>query len=72
MNGAATRGSVAPAHKRRDDHDIERAFMRTLLRSSFLWQFAGGFVLGAVGLFALHPAQTDTYDAPVAQHASLQ
>lgn len=33
--------------------------MTRLLKSSFLWQFAGGFVLGAVGLFALHPADHD-------------
>lgn len=25
-------------------------------KTSFLWQFAGGFVLGAVGLVALQPA----------------
>ncbi len=28
-----------------------------LLKSSFLWQFAGGFLLGAVGLVALHPGE---------------
>jgi hypothetical protein len=26
-------------------------------KNSFAWQFAGGFVLGAVGLFALQPAE---------------
>lgn len=26
------------------------------LKSSFVWQFAGGFVLGAIGLVALQPA----------------
>lgn len=30
--------------------------MRQILKSSFLWQFAGGFLLGAAGLFALTPA----------------
>ncbi|MEG3163512.1 hypothetical protein U1701_02780 [Sphingomonas sp. PB2P19] len=30
--------------------------MRNILSSSFLWQFAGGFVLGAIGLVALQPA----------------
>jgi hypothetical protein len=25
--------------------------MRRLIKSSFLWQFAGGFALGAAGLF---------------------
>ncbi|MDQ1228755.1 hypothetical protein QE379_000181 [Sphingomonas sp. SORGH_AS 879] len=33
--------------------------MRALLKSSFVWQFAGGFALGALGLVMLHPA-----DAP--------
>ena len=27
-----------------------------ILKNSFLWQFGGGFVLGAVGLIALQPA----------------
>jgi hypothetical protein len=27
------------------------------IKSSFFWQFAGGFVLGAVGLVALQPAE---------------
>lgn len=30
--------------------------MRQILKSSFLWQFTGGFLLGAAGLFALTPA----------------
>ena len=30
--------------------------MRSIVKSSFLWQFSGGFVLGAVGLIALQPA----------------
>lgn len=34
--------------------------MTRFLKSTFLWQFAGGFVIGAVGLFALHPALADT------------
>lgn len=47
--------------------------MIRLLKTSFVWQFAGGFVLGAVGLLALHPAQADLpLDAPVASHATLQ
>lgn len=29
--------------------------MRSILKSSFVWQFAGGFLLGAVGLFSLQP-----------------
>jgi len=35
--------------------------MRTLLKSSFLWQFTGGFVLGALGLFAFQPASADAH-----------
>ena len=30
--------------------------MRSIIKSSFLWQFGGGFVLGAIGLVALQPA----------------
>ncbi|MBN8840470.1 MAG: hypothetical protein J0I25_09750 [Sphingomonadales bacterium] len=32
--------------------------MIQFLKSTFLWQFAGGFLIGAIGLFALHPAST--------------
>jgi len=41
--------------------------MPRFIKSSFLWQFAGGFVLGAIGLFTLHPAEpTSALDtAPV-------
>lgn len=31
--------------------------MRTIFKSSFLWQFAGGFALGAVGLLTLQPTE---------------
>jgi hypothetical protein len=34
--------------------------MPRILKSSFLWQFTGGFMLGALGLFALHPAEAAT------------
>ncbi|MFW2850705.1 hypothetical protein ACM61V_02090 [Sphingomonas sp. TX0543] len=34
--------------------------MSRFLKSTFLWQFAGGFVIGAVGLFALHPVSATT------------
>lgn len=30
--------------------------MLNIFKSSFTWQFAGGFVLGAIGLVALQPA----------------
>lgn len=36
---------------------LNRIFCVTsLLKSTFFWQFAGGFALGAVGLLALQPA----------------
>ena len=31
--------------------------MRSIIKSSFFWQFSGGFVLGAIGLLALQPAE---------------
>ena len=38
--------------------------MTRFIKSSFLWQFAGGFVLGAIGLVTLHPAEATTaFDA---------
>lgn len=44
--------------------------MVTLMKSSLLWQFAGGFVLGAVGLAVLHPSEAHaTVIAPIAQVA---
>lgn len=30
--------------------------MRSILKSGFFWQFAGGFALGATALVSLHPA----------------
>lgn len=33
----------------------EEGIMRTFLKSSVVWQFSVGFVLGAVGLVALQP-----------------
>jgi hypothetical protein len=39
--------------------------MRSILKSGFLWQFVGGFALGAVGVFTLQPAATDTPATPV-------
>ena len=42
--------------------------MTDVLKSSFVWQFAGGFLLGAVGLFALHPAEASAApSAPTVQ-----
>jgi hypothetical protein len=33
-----------------------RRIMLNNFKSSFVWQFAGGFVLGAIGLVVLQPA----------------
>ena len=41
--------------------------MTRLLTSSFLWQFAGGFLLGAVGLFTLTPTTDPVTGAPVVE-----
>ncbi len=30
--------------------------MRSIVKSDFFWPFAGGFVLGTIGLFAMQPA----------------
>lgn len=38
--------------------------MKYLIKSSFVWQFAVGFALGAAGLVALHPAAAETLPAP--------
>ena len=37
--------------------------MRAILKDGFFWRFAGGFVLGAIGLVILQPA-----DATVLAH----
>lgn len=41
--------------------------MIRVLKSSFLWQFAGGFALGAVGLFTLMPAAEQVPGTPTAE-----
>ena len=38
--------------------------MLGLLKSTVLWQFAGGFLLGAVGLVAFHPGEAAAAPAP--------
>jgi hypothetical protein len=43
--------------------------MRAFLKSDFLWQFAGGFALGAVALVTLHPASSAQVPAPHAMAA---
>ncbi len=46
--------------------------MRNILKSSFLWQFAGGFAIGAVGLFVLQPAANASPVAPSAISTSVR
>lgn len=44
--------------------------MLTFLKQRFVWQFAGGFLLGAAGMIALQPSATATPQAaPVAYSA---
>ena len=31
--------------------------MRSIVKSSFFWQFSGGFVLGALGSLVMQPAE---------------
>jgi hypothetical protein len=38
--------------------------MMSLIKSSFLWQFAAGFALGAIGLATLHPGDARADAAP--------
>ncbi|MGY4395157.1 hypothetical protein ACVWZA_000318 [Sphingomonas sp. UYAg733] len=40
--------------------------MRSILKSGFLWQFIGGFALGAVGVFSFQPANIETPANPIA------
>jgi hypothetical protein len=39
-----------------------------LFKTSFFWQFAGGFALGAAGLFAMQPADVGIPGQPAATH----
>jgi hypothetical protein len=42
--------------------------MKSIIKSSFTWQFLSGFALGAIGLVALQPAQaSEPFDAPTHQ-----
>lgn len=44
--------------------------MKTMIRSSFFWQVASGFVLGSLGMVALQPAEaTRTLVGHFAPHA---
>ena len=54
---AAKRSNPPPAMGGNDKTDQE---MKTLLTSSTLWRFIGGFALGGLGVLALHPAGAQT------------
>lgn len=43
--------------------------MLNVIKSSFMWQFAAGFALGALGLVALHPSDGKADAAPTQQIA---
>lgn len=39
--------------------------MLSVIKSSFVWQFAVGFAIGAAGLVALHPSEAKADPAPM-------
>jgi len=45
--------------------------MRAILKEAFFWRFAGGFVIGAIGLLILQPADAAVLvdDLAAAVHA---
>ena len=43
--------------------------MRSFLKSTFMWQFAAGFALGALGMVTLTPADTFANPLEAARHA---
>lgn len=59
---------AAPAAKEK------RARLTRFIKSSFAWQFVGGFMLGAMGMMAAHVAQPEApanaYAATAASHAA--
>jgi len=40
--------------------------MRAILKDGFFWRFAGGFVVGAIGLLLLQPAEAKVLASDVA------
>ncbi len=48
--------------------------MTRFIKSSFAWQFVGGFMLGAMGMMAAHVAQPEApanaYAATAVSHAA--
>ena len=44
--------------------------MRNVLRSSFLWEFLGGFAVATLVLTALHPSAA--VPAPAPMHAAVR
>lgn len=53
------------AAKKKDDT------MTRLFKSRFAWQFTGGFLLGAMGMVALHAAQPELPANPYAATAAV-
>ena len=50
-----------------NDSKRRARIMIRVLKSSFLWQFVGGFALGAVGLLTLNPATDPVSGVPIEQ-----
>lgn len=46
--------------------------MLRLFKTSFFWQFAGGFAVGAAGLFALQPEAVAKSGTHAVQPAPIQ
>jgi hypothetical protein len=44
--------------------------MLRLIKSSFLWQFVGGFAIGAAGMVAMHVSAQAAPSAPYALSAN--
>ena len=44
--------------------------MRSIITSSFFWQFSGGFVLGALGLLVMQPSEARQTFASHFQHSA--
>ena len=43
---------------------IEREFVMSFIKHSFVWQFAAGFAIGAIGFVTLHAAPAKAAAAP--------
>ena len=65
IDHAARRIAGRAAARKKDDA------MTRLFTSRFTWQFAGGFLLGAIGMVAAHAAQPELPANPYAATAAV-